>query len=92
MLFNRVAFNIEKKVLERGIFLFGECIVYKKGKGTHGKYDATPWLDDSQFLVLACGGQKGAVAVERHAVDDVAVAVDHFHSLALANIPEEDLQ
>ena len=35
-------------------------------------------LDHSELLVLAGGRHQGAVAVERHRVDRVRVAVDHL--------------
>lgn len=49
------------------------------------------WLDDTQLLVFAAGGQQAAVCVEGHAEDDVSVAVDHFHWLADLQVPDQDL-
>lgn len=59
---------------------------------TDRQNNASPGLDDAQFLVLAGGSEQWTVAVERHAVDHVCVAIYHLHRLAFADVPYEDLQ
>lgn len=66
--------------------------VYRHQPGPpHLKDSPGAWLNDTQLLVFAAGGQQTAVCIERHAEDDVSVAVDHFHRLAYLQVPDEDL-
>ena len=63
----------------------------KKDAGLHLQNTARAWLDHTQFLVLARGGEQAAVSVEGHAEDHVRVAVYHLHRLTHVQVPDEDL-
>ena len=49
-------------------------------------------LDDPQLLVLAGGGQQGAVPVQGHAEDHLRVTVDGVDHRALADVPHDYLK
>ena len=62
----------------------------KKKECTYRDNDTRARLEDPQLLVLAGGGQEAAVPVQRHAVDDVGMAIDHAYGLALVDVPDYD--
>ncbi len=47
-------------------------------------------LDDAQLLVLAGGGQQGAVAVERHGINDIRVTFGYVDGRAGHDVPHEN--
>ena len=61
--------------------VFKECLIKKKPYLSHLSDNlSSSRLDHSELLVLAGGRHQRAVAVERHRVDRVRVAVDHLET------------
>lgn len=58
---------------------------------TYTAHDTFPRVNDTDLLVLAGGGKKAAVEVERYTVDGVHVALNTLQGLTGGHMPNEAL-